>query len=302
MSWDPATPGTGIGPALCRKVKIMNPTGSLRKISDPILWFAGLLMLWEFLVWAFQVQSFILPAPSDFLARIVEDYDRLLFHGFITTKLIVYGFVAGAVPGVVLGYLIASFRMCERLLYPLVVFIQGLPKITLAPLMLVWFGFTDFPKILLTSLITFFPVLVDSVAGFKSVDYRHYYLSRSTGASWWQTFRHFQLPSAAPNIFSGFKITIVVAVTVVIVVEWLNSKNGLGYIVLRAMDSYDTTLIFSALVVSSTIGVFLSYCTVLLENLLLPWRRRREKIVWRLPIAKFFITKGKACQIHKKPT
>ena len=105
--------------------------------------------------------------------------------------------------------------------------------------MLVWFGFADFPKILLTALITFFPVLVDSVIGFRSVDKRIYYLSCSTGANWWQTFRFIQLPSAAPYIISGFKITIVVAVTVVIVVELLNSQNGLGYLVLRGMTGND---------------------------------------------------------------
>lgn len=247
--------------------------GRSKKVYEPALWFAGLLILWEVLVWVFQVKVFILPAPSQFLLKIAEEYNRLLFHGLITTKLVIYGFVAGAIPGIALGYLIANFRTCERLVYPLVVFIQGLPKITLAPLMLVWFGFGDFPKILLTSLITFFPVLVDSVSGFKSVDFRHYYLSRSTGASWWQTFRLFQLPSAAPYIFSGFKTTIVIAVTVVIVVEWLNSNNGLGYVVLRAMDNNDTPLIFAALVVASTIGVLLNYCVCLAEDLLMPWRR-----------------------------
>ena len=247
---------------------------TLRNLIEPTLWFVGLLLFWEGLVRATEIQAFILPPPSDFLARIWEDHDRLLRHGLITTKIIIYGFIAGAIPGVILGYLIARFRMCERLLYPLVVFIQGLPKITLAPLMLIWFGFSDFPKVLLTGLITFFPIMVDSVTGFKSIDRRLYYLSRSTGASWWQTFRYIELPSAAPNIFSGFKITIVVAVTVVIVVEWLNSKTGLGYLVLRAMDASDTVLIFATLVVGSTIGVLLSYGIILTERFALPWRRR----------------------------
>lgn len=245
-----------------------------RRLLEPALWFAGLLVLWEFLIWAFDVRQMIMPPPSKFMVRIFEEHSLFLRHGWATTKLVIYGFVAGAVPGSVLGYLIANFRLCERLLYPLVVFIQGLPKITLAPLMLVWFGFDAFPKILLTSLITFFPVLVDSVSGFKSVDYRHYYLSRSTGASWWHTFWLIQLPSAAPYMFSGFKITIVIAVTVVIVVEWLNSNNGLGYVVLRAMDANDTSLIFATLIVASTIGVFLSYCVVVLEKIFIPWRRR----------------------------
>jgi NitT/TauT family transport system permease protein len=243
------------------------------RIAEPALWFAGLLLLWQIIVRALDVPLFVLPAPSDFLYRIATDHQRLLYEGLITTRLVIYGFIAGAIPGVILGYLIANVRIFEQLLYPLFVFIQGMPKITLAPLMLVWFGYSTFPKILLTALITFFPVLVDSVAGFKSVDPRLYYLSRSTGASHWQTFWKIQLPSAAPSIFSGFKITIVVAVTVVIVVEWLNSNNGLGYVVLRAMDSHDTSLIFATLVVASMIGVFLSYAIVLIERVAIPWRR-----------------------------
>ncbi|MGI9302340.1 MAG: ABC transporter permease [Gammaproteobacteria bacterium] len=250
-----------------------NPAQLLKQIYQPTLWFGGLLIVWEILVRAFEVPAFILPSPSLFLTRMFEEHQRLLYHGLITTRMIIYGIVAGAIPAMLLGYLIANYRICEQLLYPIVVFVQGLPKITLAPLMLIWFGFSDFPKVLLTSLITFFPLLVDSVAGFKSIDARHYYLSRSMGASWWQTFRLFQLPCAMPNIFSGLKITVVVAVTVVIVVEWLNSKNGLGYLVLRAMDSSDTPLIFAILAVGSTIGVFLSYAVHVFEGLLSPWRR-----------------------------
>lgn len=251
----------------------MTASNSLRRVVDPILWFLGLLIVWQVAVRAFAVPVFVLPAPTDFLASLVAERARLLHHGLITTRLILIGFVAGAVPGIVLAYLIAKFRLAEQVLYPMVVFIQGLPKVTLAPLMLVWFGFSDTPKVLLTSLITFFPVLVDSVTGFKSIDRRQYYLSRSVGASWWQTFRLFELPTAAPFIFSGLEITIVVSVTVVIVVEWLNSQNGLGYLVLRAMDSSNTPFIFAILTVGSFIGVVLSGALALLKRILLPWTR-----------------------------
>ena len=249
-------------------------TAALRRVWEPALWFAGLLLLWEALVRALEVPVYVLPPPSDFLARIASDHQRLAMHGLATTRLVIWGFAAGAVPGLAMGYLIARFRFCEQFLYPLVVFVQGLPKVTLAPLMLVWFGFSDFPKVLLTALITFFPVLVDSAAGFRSADRRQFYLTRSMNASWWQTFRHVELPSAAAGIFAGLKTTIVVAVTVVIVVEWMNSNDGLGYVVLRAMDAKDTPLIFATLVVASTIGVALSWAMAALEHLLLPWRRR----------------------------
>lgn len=250
------------------------PVSRTRAILEPALWFIGLMVLWEIAARLSGVPAFVFPAPSDFLARLVEERARLFHHGLITTKMVLYGFAAGAIPGITLGYLIARSKIAEKLVYPIVVFVQGLPKVTLAPLMLVWFGFGTFPKVLLTALITVFPVLVDSVAGFKAVDRRQYYLSRSMGASWWQTFRKIELPSAAPQIFSGLRITIVIAVTVVIVVEWLNSRNGLGYLVLRAMDASDTPFIFAILVVGSTIGVVLAYLVALAERLMLPWRRR----------------------------
>lgn len=245
-----------------------------RRIAEPLLWFAGLLLIWEALVRGLDISRLFLPAPSEFLWRIVEDYQRLTRHALITLRLILMGFVAGVIPGVILGYLIAKYRLAEQILYPVVIFIQGMPKITLAPLMLVWFGFADFPKVLLTGLITFFPVLVDSVTGFKSIDPRQYYLSRSVGASWWQTFRLFELPSALPHIFAGMRITIVIAVTVVLVVEWLNSKTGLGFLVLRANNAHDMTTIFAILTVASAMGLLLSGFVALLERLAMPWRKK----------------------------
>lgn len=250
----------------------MTATSNFRKAAEPAIWLIGLLVVWELGVRLSGTPKYILPAPSIFLWTMVENARQLAYQGALTTRLILYGFFAGAIPGVALGYLIARFRICQQLLYPIVVFIQGLPKITLAPLMLVWFGFADFPKILLTALITFFPVMVDSVAGFRAIDPRKYYLAKCTGASWLQTFVKIELPSAAPNIFSGLRISIVVAVTVVIVVEWLNSKNGLGYLVLRAMDSKDTPMIFATLVVGSLIGVALSWAVSAIERWAVPQR------------------------------
>ena len=244
----------------------------LARIVEPALWFAGLLAIWELAVRLLEVPGFVLPPPSVFLWRIIESASVLGWHGMITTRLVLLGFIAGAIPGIALGYVMVCSVLCQKLLYPLVLLIQGLPKITLAPLMLVWFGFAEGPKIFLTALITFFPVMVDSFSGFRQIDPRQYYISRSTGASFVQTFLRIELPSAAPQIFSGLRISLVVAVTVVIVVEWLNSKIGLGYLVLRAMDSNDTGMIFAILVVASLIGVVLSGMLALIERRVVPQR------------------------------
>ena len=235
------------------------------KFIEPVYWVVGFLILWECLVELNDISSLILAAPTDILIRIVTDAETIASHSLKTSKLILFGFLAGAIPGIVLGYLVSSFRICRETIYPVAVFIQGLPKITLAPLLLIWFGFSDFPIILLTAMITFFPVMVDSALGIDGVDKRLYYIARSAGASRLAIFRHIQLFCAAPAIFSGMKITVVICVTVVIVVEWLNANSGLGYLVLRAMDASDTSLIFAVLIIGSLIGLLFLYVIQLAE-------------------------------------
>ena len=136
---------------------------------EPGVWITDPLLIWELLVRALRLPSHVLTAPSEFLLCIAEYYRRCLFHGALTAKLILYGFVADTLPGIAVGYLISSYRICEQLLHPLVAFIRGIPRITLA-LPLAWFRFTNFSKIFLMALVTFFPVLVGSASGFKSVD------------------------------------------------------------------------------------------------------------------------------------
>lgn len=229
-----------------------------------------LLFMWQLLIQLFDIPIIVLPAPSDLIAQLVANWKPLMHHGLITTWIIVLGFFAGTIPAIAMAYLFTKFRRIEQFVYPIVVFVQGFPKIALAPLLLVWFGFADFPKVLLTSIVTFFPVIMDSTTGFRSIDPRQYHLSRSLGADWWQTFWYFEMPSATQNIFSGMKIAIVLAVTIVIVVEWLGSQNGLGFLVLRAMNESNLPLLFAILFVGSMIGVVLSASLSFVERIMSP--------------------------------
>ena len=240
----------------------------------PIATFVALLLAWQFLVRLFGVPEYILPVPTEFLHKLVESRSLIWQHTLITAGEVVSGFLFAAAIGVPLGLMIVSFKSLERSLYPLIVFFQLIPKIAVAPLFVVWFGFGPFPKVLLTFMLCFFPTLVASMTGFRALDERVLYLSRSMGASAAQTFRYIRLPSALAHIFGGFKVSIVFAATGAIVAEFVGSNSGLGYLLLRATSYLDMPLIFAVLVALSAIGIVFSYAVQLLERLCMPWLRR----------------------------
>jgi NitT/TauT family transport system permease protein len=249
----------------------------LGELAHPLVWIVAPLLLWELAVRLFQIPDFILPLPSQVALRLVADRDMLLLQAARSTLLILEGFLLGAVPGLAVGLAIASSRQLEKALYPLVVFVQTTPQIAIAPLLIVWFGYGALPKVLLAAMLTFFPVLVDSSTGFKTIDRRLFHVTRSMGASSWQTFARIQLPSALPLILSGCRISILTAVTVVIVVEFLSSNEGLGFVAVRALSNQDLSLMFAAIFAAIAIGLALSYLVDAGEFLLMPWERIRRR-------------------------
>jgi len=240
----------------------------------PLATFSLLLLAWQFLVRLFGVPEYILPVPSEFLAKLVQSRGLIWEHTLVTANEIVLGFLFAAAIGVPLGLMIVSVKFLERSLYPLILFFQLIPKIAIAPLFIVWFGFGPFPKILLTFLLCFFPTLVASMTGFRALDERVLYISRSMGMSGWQTFRYIRLPSALGHIFGGFKVSVVFAATGAIVAEFVGANAGLGYLLLRATSYLDMPLIFAVLVALAAIGILFSYAVQLLERLLMPWLRK----------------------------
>jgi NitT/TauT family transport system permease protein len=240
----------------------------------PLATFSLLLLAWQFLVRLFGVPEYILPVPSEFLAKLFQSRGLIWEHTLVTANEIVLGFLLAAAIGVPLGLMIVSVKLLERSLYPLILFFQLIPKIAIAPLFIVWFGFGSFPKILLTFLLCFFPTLVASMTGFRALDERVLYISRSMGASAWQTFRYIRLPAALGHIFGGFKVSVVFAATGAIVAEFVGANAGLGYLLLRATSYLDMPLIFAVLVALSAIGILFSYAVQMLERLFMPWLRK----------------------------
>lgn len=249
----------------------------IQSIGLPILTFLLALIIWQFLVIRLEVPEYIMPPPSDFLQRLVESRELLVEHLQRTATEVVLGFVSASLISIPLGYLIASIKLVERTFYPLVIFLQLTPKIAIAPLFIVWFGFGLFPKVLITFLLCFFPILVASMSGFKSIDERVLYLTRSMGASPWQTFRYIRIPAALPFIFSGLRVAIVFASTGAIVGEFVGANRGLGYLLLRGTSYLDTTLIFAVLIVLALMGLTFSFLVQGLEQVIMPWSRREER-------------------------
>jgi NitT/TauT family transport system permease protein len=159
----------------------------------------------------------------------------------------------------------------ERTIYPLIVFLQIVPKIAIAPLFIIWFGFGFTPKLLLVFLLSFFPIVVAAIAGFKSIDEETMELARSTGASEWMIFRKIRLPHAMPSIFTGLKVAAALSSTAAVVAEFVASDKGLGYLLLQYNGDLETPMVFATIIVLSVVGLIVYYLVELIEKLAIPW-------------------------------
>jgi NitT/TauT family transport system permease protein len=239
--------------------------------------FIALIAAWWAAVSIVKVPAFLLPPPEDVLPRIWESRVSLLDHTWVTMQEIILGFGLSVVTAIPLGLLIALSPTAKRMLYPLLVFIQLVPKIAVAPLFVVWLGFGLTSKVMLTLLLTFFPLLLASMAGFQILDQRLLYLTRSMGATTWQTFRYLRFPAALPVIFGGLKTSATIAATAAIVAEFVGSNKGLGYVLLQGTANLDTTLVFAVLFLLTIIGLALNTIVEVVEYVMTPWQRGQAK-------------------------
>ncbi len=223
-------------------------------------------------------KPYILPQPWDVVARMARD-PALLFGSFRVTLIeVIVGFVIGGVVGVVIALPIAYSPAVRNTLYPLIIASQAVPKIAIAPLLVVWLGLGWTPKLTVVALMVFFPVAMTSVQGFSSVDKNLIDLMRSVDAPRWQVFTKVRLPHALPHIFSGLKIGITLAVVGAVVGEWVGANSGLGYLLLNANSMLDTTLLYASLVLLVVMGVALFGLMAILERVLMPWQEPEKPL------------------------
>lgn len=239
----------------------------------PPLTFVAIVGGWALLVKVFKIPAYLLPAPGPVFQRLVTDAGLLWSNSLVTLTEIVLGFGLTLLTAIPLGLLIALSPVARQILYPPIMLLQLVPKIAVAPLFLVWLGFGIESKVLLTVLMTFFPLLLASISGFQILDNRLLYLTRSMGASTWQTFRFLRVPAALPVIFSGIKASATIAATAAIVAEFVGANQGLGYVLLKGTSTMDLELTFAVLVVLTVIGIIINYVVEFSEWLMAPWQR-----------------------------
>ncbi len=233
----------------------------------------GILAIWEALVWALDVQTWLLPAPSDIGIALYQDASLLWTHTRATLSEIVVGFGLALACGVGLAAAIGLSRTLERAIYPFVIASQTIPIIVIAPMLLIWVGYGLAPKVIVVALISFFPIVVNMVDGLKSVDRDMVSMMRTLGASRWQVFFKAQAPTSLPYLFSGARVAVAVSVIGAVIGEWVGSSEGLGYLMLRSKPQFLTERVFAAIAILSALGVGLFATVGAVERLAIPWWR-----------------------------
>lgn len=226
---------------------------------------AMLIAAWQILVPLSGLSAFVLPTPLAIATRMINDAPLLVAHLYVTLFEVIVGFGMGVLIGAPLALSIFYSRPFERAIYPILVGLQTVPKVSLAPILVLYLGYGWAPKIVLAFLISFFPIVISTVVGLQSLDTNLVNLVRSMGANEWQTFFKLRLPAALPNIFGGFKVAISLAVIGAVIGEYVAAERGLGYLQLQANSLFDTTLNFATVVTISLLGVILYYIIDVVE-------------------------------------
>jgi NitT/TauT family transport system permease protein len=247
----------------------------------PFLLLIFIVVGWDIAIRVFRIPAYQIPAPGDVVAVLWHDWPELLRQAWPTTYATIGGFLLSAAFGVPVAMLIAGSKTVESYVYPLLVFSQSVPKVAIAPLFVVWFGFGIIPKVIAAFLLGFFPVVVSAVQGFKSVDPDMVDLARAMQGNRFQVFCAVNLPHAMPSIFSGLKVSVTLAVVGAVVGEFVGSNSGIGYVLQRSIGTFDLPTMFAALVILALLGVVLFWIVDRVERLAIPWHvSQREDIIF----------------------
>jgi NitT/TauT family transport system permease protein len=229
------------------------------------------LAIWEIAVRLMKIPHFVIPTPSSIATVLVNKQAALAYAAYITAEEILYGFLLSAVVGMLVALVIVRFERFGKAVYPLMVLFQNVPKIALAPLFILWFGYNLEPKILLIVVMAFFPISLNMLVGLRSADPNLIALMRSVGASRNEILRRVQIPNSLPYLMAGMKVGITLSVIGAIVGEFAGASAGLGYMIQFASTQMETALVFAALVEVSVLGMLFYYAVEVLERRYITW-------------------------------
>ena len=246
-------------------------TRGLKEIGIPILFFVGILLVWEVLVLLFSIPEYLLPKPTSIISEIITNFGSLLSHTGITMFEAIIGYLIANLIGFSVAVIFAHSKTIEKGIYPYAIALKTTPIIAMAPLLVLWFGTGLFSKIVAAALVCFFPILINTVKGLGSVNNDALDLFKSYSATKWQIFTKLRLPNSLPYIFSALKISTGLAVVGAVVGEFVGASKGIGYVILVSSYHLETTTMFAAIIMSALAGVLFFWLISVLEKKFIFW-------------------------------
>jgi len=244
----------------------------------PLAVVAVLVLLWEGAVRLFNIPAYLLPAPSVIWRDCAAIAGNIAWHTAATMNTIMLGFIASIVISLPLAVLLTSSPAVANAVYPMLVFTQSIPKVALAPLLVVMLGANELPRVVITFLVAFFPLVISIATGFLAVPAELIELGKSYRASKLRELYRIRLPYAVPFIFSGLKVAITLAVVGAIVAEFVNADRGLGYLIITSTAFFKVPVAWGAVILLSVIGVVLFQAIVVIERVFFPWSSSVEGV------------------------
>ena len=241
-------------------------------VALPVALLGALGLAWEASVHVFEMPSYILPGPWEIVKVMWQRLDLLAAHAVVTLIEICLGFGVALVLGLTLAVLIHASRIIERSFLPLIISSQTIPVFAIAPLLILWFGYGIGSKVVMTAIIVFFPIVINTVEGLKAADPDTIALLQILEASPGQVFFKGRVPQSLPFVFSGVKIGVAVSVIGAVIGEWVGAREGLGYLMIHANAQLQVELVFASIFWLSLLGMGLYGLVVVVERLLIPWR------------------------------
>lgn len=249
---------------------------SITNKAAPIVSLLVLAAVWLFVSEGGIVPSYMLPSPVDVAKAFVNDFPLLCSHAAVTLQEALYGLLIGTALAFVIAVLMDRFSFLNKALYPILVITQTIPTIAIAPLLVLWMGFSMAPKITLVVLTTFFPIAVSLLDGFQSADKDEIGLIRSMGGSRLQIFRHVKLPGATEQFFSGLKVSASYSIVGAVISEWLGGFEGLGVYMTRVKKAYAFDKMFAVIILISLVSLLLMALVALLKKLAMPYKKSSQ--------------------------
>jgi NitT/TauT family transport system permease protein len=246
-------------------------------IAQPVAALVVFVLLWELICRAFSIPAYLVPAPSAIWVDTWKLAGPVWMHTLATTQTTLLGFFASLIVSLPLAVLLTSSPMVANTLYPLLVLTQSIPKVALAPILVVIFGSNELPRVVVTFLVAFFPLVLSIAAGITSVPPELIELGRACRASRWRELWRIRLPYAVPFIFSGVKAAITLSVVGAVVGEFVNADKGLGYLIVTSTAFFQVPLAWGALVLLSLMGIILFQAVVIIEQVFFPWAVDADK-------------------------